>query len=50
MDVEVVGDGFVDGGEEPLVLTARWRRRISLITVPSEMLNAANRLVTPLRR
>ena len=47
VDVEPCGDVLVDLLQELQELLVRWRRCSSLITVPSAMLKAANRLVTP---
>jgi hypothetical protein len=47
VDVQAARDVLVDPLEEFRNSWCRWRRCSSLITVPSAMLKAANRLVMP---
>src|SRR6266516_3818192 len=49
MDIQLGGDRGVDTGQVLANSTARCRRCRALMTVPSTVLNAANRLVMPLR-
>ena len=49
VDVEVVGDFFIDLGQELLNSIDRCLRWMLEMTVPSAVLNAANRLVVPCR-